>query len=45
MISTIGTPGGCNPVPLTSHIDIGVLTINEPDFEGGVNLFGKAGKT
>jgi FTR1 family protein len=45
VISTIGTPGGCNPVPLTSHIENGVLTINEPDFEGGVNLFGKAGKT
>lgn len=45
VISTIGTPGGCNPVPLTSHIDNGVLLINEPDFEGGVNLFGKAART
>jgi high-affinity iron transporter len=42
VISTIGTPGGCNPVPLTSHIDNGVLLINEPDLEGGVHLFGKA---
>jgi high-affinity iron transporter len=44
VISTIGTAGGCNPVPLASHVDHGVLLINEPDLEGGVKLFGKAGK-
>jgi len=45
VISTIGIPGGCNPVPLTSHIDNGVLMIDEPDFEGGVKLFRKADQT
>jgi FTR1 family protein len=44
VISTIGTPGGCNPVPLTSHIDNGVLLINESELEPGVNLFRKAGQ-
>jgi len=41
VISTIGTPGGCNPVPLTSHIDNGTLLIDEAAFEPGVNLFKK----
>ena len=41
VISTIGTSGGCNPVPLTSHIDNGTLLIDEAAFEPGVNLFKK----
>ena len=39
VISSIGTPGGCNPIPLESHIDGETLVINEAAFERGVRVF------
>lgn len=39
VISSIGTPGGCNPIPLESHIDGDTLVINESAFERGVRVF------
>jgi high-affinity iron transporter len=39
VISSIGTPGGCNPIPLKSHIDGDTLVIDEADFEPGVRKF------
>ena len=39
VISSIGTPGGCNPIPLESHIDGDTLVINEAAFERGVRVF------
>jgi len=41
VVSTIGTPGGCNPIPLASHIDGDTLVIDEAAFEGGVRVFSK----
>jgi uncharacterized membrane protein len=43
IIDTIGIPGGCNPVPLKSHIDNGTLLIEQSDLDAGVRLFGKGG--
>ena len=42
VISSIGTPGGCNPIPLESHIDGDTLVINENAFERGVKVFRNA---
>ena len=39
VISSIGTPGGCNPIPLESHIDGDTVVINEAAFERGVKIF------
>jgi len=39
VISTIGTPGGCNPVPLRSHVEGDVLVIDESALDGGVGVF------
>lgn len=39
VISSIGTPGGCNPIPLKSHIEGGTLVIDEADFGRGVKVF------
>lgn len=39
VISSIGTPGGCNPIPLKSHMDGATLVIDEADFEPGVRKF------
>ena len=39
VISSIGTPGGCNPIPLKSHIDGDTLVIDEDAFEFGVRKF------
>jgi FTR1 family protein len=41
VVSTIGTPGGCNPIPLPSHIDNETLVIDESAFEPGVRVFSK----
>jgi high-affinity iron transporter len=41
--STIGVGGGCNPIPLKSHIDGSALVIDEAALEGGVKVF-RAGK-
>ncbi len=43
VISSIGTGGGCNPIPLKSHIDADVLVIDEEAFERGVKVFRNAG--
>ncbi|MDQ1468623.1 MAG: high-affinity iron transporter [Bryobacterales bacterium] len=39
--ATIGTPGGCNPIPLKSHIEGGTLVIDEAALDGGVSTFRK----
>lgn len=39
VISSIGTPGGCNPIPLQSHLDGETLVIDEAAFERGVKVF------
>ncbi len=36
VISSIGTGGGCNPIPLKSHIEGATLVIDEAAFEPGV---------
>ena len=33
VISTIGTHGGCNPIPLDSHVDGGTLVIDAAALE------------
>jgi len=42
--STIGTAGGCNPIPLKSHIEGETLVIDQAALEPGSGVFGK-GKT
>ena len=37
--STVGTQGGCNPIPLKSHVDGDTLVIDESALEGGVGTF------
>jgi FTR1 family protein len=39
---TIGTKGGCNPIPVKSHVDGATLVIDAADLEGGNRIFGKA---
>jgi FTR1 family protein len=39
VISSIGARGGCNPIPLQSHIEGGTLVIDEAAFEPGVKKF------
>jgi FTR1 family protein len=41
VISTIGTPGGCNPIPLKSHIDGAMLVIDQSEIDPGARIFGK----
>jgi len=41
VIDTIGTPGGCNPIPLPSHLDGATLVIDEAALEGGKRVFAK----
>jgi FTR1 family protein len=41
VISTIGTTGGCNPIPLKSHIDSDTLVIDEADLDPAVRVFSK----
>ena len=38
---TVGTPGGCNPIPLPAKIDSESIVIGEAALEGGVRLFRK----
>jgi len=39
---TIGTKGGCNPIPLKSHVDGSMLVIDSVALEGGARIFAKA---
>ena len=39
--STVGTKGGCNPIPLTSHVDGSTLVIDSSAFDPGVAVFRK----
>jgi len=41
VISTIGTKGGCNPIPLKSHVDGATLVIDADALETGVRTFRK----
>ncbi len=41
LTGTIGTEGGCNPVPLASHVEGPTLVIDESAFERGVKVFRK----
>jgi high-affinity iron transporter len=43
--ATIGVKGGCNPIPIKSHVDGATLVIDASALEGGARLFGsgKAG--
>ena len=38
---TIGTRGGCNPIPLKSHVDGDMLVIDETAFTGSPKIFAK----
>jgi high-affinity iron transporter len=40
--STVGTQGGCNPIPLASHVDGGMLVIEAGALDHGVAMFRKA---
>ena len=39
VISSIGSHGGCNPIPLESRLEGGMVVINEPAFERGIKMF------
>jgi high-affinity iron transporter len=39
VISSIGSKGGCNPIPLESRIEASTLVIDEAVFESGVKVF------
>ena len=39
VISTIGVAGGCNPIPIKSHMDGETLVIDASVFDPGVKLF------
>jgi FTR1 family protein len=39
VISSIGSHGGCNPIPLESRLENGMVVIDEPAFERGVKMF------
>jgi high-affinity iron transporter len=39
IVSTIGTEGGCNPVPLKSRVEGSTLVIDEAALDGGVGVF------
>src|SRR6266849_1301432 len=36
---SVGTPGGCNPVPLRAEVSGGVIVIQEEDLGAGARLF------
>jgi FTR1 family protein len=38
---TIGTKGGCNPIPIKSRVEAGTLVIDEAAFQGGRTIFAK----
>jgi FTR1 family protein len=39
VISSIGSHGGCNPIPLESRLEGGMVVIDEPAFERGIKMF------
>ena len=39
VVATLGTRGGCNPIPFDSHVDNGVLVIDSAALEGGARIF------
>jgi FTR1 family protein len=41
LVATIGTEGGCNPVPLASRVQGATLVIDESAFDRGVRVFRK----
>ncbi|HYA16416.1 MAG TPA: Fe-S-containing protein [Bryobacteraceae bacterium] len=41
LTSTVGTQGGCNPIPLASHVEGGTLVIDASAFDKGVAIFRK----
>lgn len=41
VIGSIGTPGGCNPIPLKSHVEGDTLVIDESALDHGVRVFSK----
>jgi high-affinity iron transporter len=41
VISTIGTKGGCNPIPFKSHVEGGTLVIDADALVPGPKIFGK----
>ena len=41
VISTIGAKGGCNPIPLKSHVEGATLVIDADALESGTKIFGK----
>lgn len=42
VIATIGTRGGCNPIPLQSRVQNATLIIDESALDGGVGVFRKS---
>ncbi|MCL5960285.1 MAG: Fe-S-containing protein [Chloroflexi bacterium] len=40
-ISTIGNGGGCNPIPLKSHVDGSYLVVSAGDLDAAQNIFNK----
>jgi FTR1 family protein len=42
--STIGTHGGCNPIPVESHVDGSTLVIEAKDLDPGERIFANTGK-
>ena len=43
VISTIGTKGGCNPIPIESHVDGSTLVIEQAALDPGARIFGNGG--
>ena len=41
VIATIGTTGGCNPVPVKSRVENGTLILDQSVFDPGMRLFQK----
>jgi uncharacterized membrane protein len=39
VIASIGSHGGCNPIPLESRIEGGAVVIDQPAFERGIKMF------
>jgi len=39
VVATIGTPGGCNPIPLKSRVEGETIVIDEAALDGGVSTF------
>jgi FTR1 family protein len=39
--ATVGTKGGCNPIPLESRVEGNELVVNQSAIEGGLRIFNK----